>query len=682
MKTYEPLPLLECIKEYNNPSNSPSPQKSIEMSDEDVDQDQSNLLNEFKSNSPNKTYLSDIQVKTIESEYNRAENGIVSHDAEETMKNSVAGQNSIEKQNDSMSSSVNPCAKTNRTNIVIKTSLPIVSSTADSNELTEKTNANACNKIEPSIIFNPEKSSFTKVESNCRAQEFQCDKSELLNETTLTSNNESVSSNLEKHVDKTKCVQKNDFPRNEFDRRFTDPCIGSLSNIETLSPYVRTNEFINEILKSPAHQNPPSNLYEECEVLECNGEFKEVNLNSPLKCTPEQTDVYDSHLVHLRTLEEIDEDEALGLCSTSVSSTLSSTTKRLPCISDSGDIDSGTESASSSWDRTVAEAKGHAITRLQEELRKAHEELKLKDEEVARLSRIREEVESELEELTASLFQEAHNMVREANMRQATSEKLLRESKLQVDVLSAEVNALKTLVLTSTPSRPNPHLHPQIENKNSKEESQCGSSVTGGLFRKHRRSPSHCNLKYGREDSPPSDAPEEADASWTFNNDAINTKDCKEVDPVVHKEFLEWRKNPSLSKDNAFIARIYEEDIDKSLDFSNTLLTQEVRQAVDSGDIFIEAVSDKTKCSFPKKCSLLEVPRLCQYRMKLGTNDQYYYISKLCRNRIIKVCDFLNYLHYIQRGLVKSSAHDVYWEINRLRKEIMLARLGLTKDEE
>lgn len=66
-------------------------------------------------------------------------------------------------------------------------------------------------------------------------------------------------------------------------------------------------------------------------------------------------------------------------------------------------------------------------------------------------------------------------MVREANMRHATSEKLLKESKLQVDVLQAEVAALKTLVLTSTPSRPNPHLHPQIEGRNS-ADSNCSSS--------------------------------------------------------------------------------------------------------------------------------------------------------------------------------------------------------------
>lgn len=53
----------------------------------------------------------------------------------------------------------------------------------------------------------------------------------------------------------------------------------------------------------------------------------------------------------------------------------------------------------------MAEVKSAAIARLQEELRSAHEELKLKDEEVERLSRLRAEVESELEELTASLFQ-------------------------------------------------------------------------------------------------------------------------------------------------------------------------------------------------------------------------------------------------------------------------------------
>ncbi|XP_034501319.1 guanine nucleotide exchange factor for Rab-3A isoform X4 [Ailuropoda melanoleuca] len=99
---------------------------------------------------------------------------------------------------------------------------------------------------------------------------------------------------------------------------------------------------------------------------------------------------------------------------------------------------------------------------LKEELHKAQKELKLKDEECERLSKVREQLERELEELTASLFEEAHKMVREANMKQAASEKQLKEARGKIDMLQAEVSALKTLVLTSTPASPNRELHPQL----------------------------------------------------------------------------------------------------------------------------------------------------------------------------------------------------------------------------
>lgn len=318
--------------------------------------------------------------------------------------------------------------------------------------------------------------------------------------------------------------------------------------------------------------------------------------------------------------------------------------------------------------RGVVEVKEAALARLQSELRDAHQELRLRDEEVERLSRIRQDVEAELEDLTASLFQEAHNMVREANIRQAAAERTLHESRMQIEVLTAEVAALKALVLTSTPSRPNPHLHPQIANKDE----------SGVLFaRKHRRSPSHFNLKYGREASPPDSPVKEHGPPMSIGADVVENKDGLEVDPNVHKDFLSWKSNPRLDKEDPFIARVYEEDIRLTLTFNNADLSERVLMGAESGTIFIEAVSDKTKTMFPKKCALLEVPRQCFYRMKIGDQDNWYSISQLCRNRITAVCDFLNYLKYIERGLVKSSVHDIYWEIVRLRKEIILARLGL-----
>ncbi len=64
-------------------------------------------------------------------------------------------------------------------------------------------------------------------------------------------------------------------------------------------------------------------------------------------------------------------------------------------------------------------------------------------------------------------------MVRDANTRQAAAERSLAEARMQVEVLTAEVSALKTLVLTSTPAKPNPHLHPQIDKTKSCDDSEC-----------------------------------------------------------------------------------------------------------------------------------------------------------------------------------------------------------------
>lgn len=330
--------------------------------------------------------------------------------------------------------------------------------------------------------------------------------------------------------------------------------------------------------------------------------------------------------------------------------------------------DSDSKSATSAGDTVDwSRCKDQLVLDLQDELKQASRQLKIKDEELAKVNRIRQDVEAELEDLTASLFQEAHNMVREANEKQAAAEKALKESQMKVDVLTAEVAALKTLVLTSTPSSPNPHLHPQI----------CKDETGVAMFaKKHRRSPSHYNLKYGRENSPP-DSPVRDSHIATISAMEVENKAELEMDPVFHKEFLAWRKSPILDKTNPFIRRIYQEDINICLNFCNTELVDKVVQAVEEGTVLVESIGDRTKTVFPKTCALLQVPRLCFYRMSVGKEETWYSISQICRNRIIAVCDFLNYLKYIQRGLVKSSVHDVYWEIVRLRKNMSLARLGL-----
>lgn len=54
-------------------------------------------------------------------------------------------------------------------------------------------------------------------------------------------------------------------------------------------------------------------------------------------------------------------------------------------------------------------------------------------------------------------------------------------SQHQIDVLQAEVTALKTLVLTSTPSSPNRQLHPQLQPSGTRG----AHKYVGGHVRNH-----------------------------------------------------------------------------------------------------------------------------------------------------------------------------------------------------
>jgi len=294
--------------------------------------------------------------------------------------------------------------------------------------------------------------------------------------------------------------------------------------------------------------------------------------------------------------------------------------------------------------------------RLQEELTAAQSELKLKEEEVTRLSRIRDDVESELTDLTASLFQEAHNMVREANVKAAMSEKALVESNMKVDGLMMEVAALKALVITSTPAKPNPHLHPQISGGKSASPAVRGGGSTPGTPTKERLS------GVGSDET---------------DGGGAEKKEEKFMDPVLRGEYLDWKKSPKMDPELPFFVRIYREDINPCLEFPNESLSAEVKEAVLQNTICISPV--KESLELPRNCSLLEQPRRCTHIITLGEgDDNQHFVSQLARNRIAAVCDFLLYCRYITQGLVKQHTNEVYWQIINRRKNMTLARFGFT----
>ncbi|XP_030295668.1 rab-3A-interacting protein isoform X4 [Sparus aurata] len=311
---------------------------------------------------------------------------------------------------------------------------------------------------------------------------------------------------------------------------------------------------------------------------------------------------------------------------------------------------------------SVMEVREKGYERLKEELAKAQRELLLKDEECERLSKVRDQLGQELEELTASLFQEAHKMVREANVKQANAEKQLKEALGKIDVLQAEVQALKTLVLSS-PTSPLGELPP-----------------SGGVktpFRKgHSRNKSTSSAIMGTQPDPSATQP--------------IVRECREVDSQLFSDFKAWKEEPTLDRSCCFLERVYREDIFPCLTFSKSELGSAILEAVEQNTLSVEPVgfqplpvvkASAVECGGPKKCALSGQTKTCKHRIKFGDSSNYYYVSPYCRYRITAVCNFFTYIRYIHQGLVKQQDEQMFWEVMQLRREMSFAKLGYYKDQ-
>ncbi|XP_073430064.1 guanine nucleotide exchange factor for Rab-3A isoform X2 [Dendrobates tinctorius] len=341
---------------------------------------------------------------------------------------------------------------------------------------------------------------------------------------------------------------------------------------------------------------------------------------------------------------------------------------------------------------------------LRDELLKAQKELKLRDEECARLSKVRKQMEEELEELTACLFEEAHKMVCDANNKRAASEKRLREAHGKIDMLQAEVTALKTLVITSTPSSPNRDLHPQLQSssKNALHQGLARNKNTGCAAAMPLPPP---NQPINTESKELSAVPSllslllcivpgkvvhiTYEPGWPLSDDSSSTS-SRQVDTILYSEFMEWKENPTLDKSCPFLSRIYQEDINLCLDFAKKELSEQVLIAIEDNTLSVEPVTQPTlpivkasavECGGPRKCALTGLSRSCRHRIKLGDSGNSYFISPSCRYRITAVCNFFTYIRYIQQGLVRQDTELIFWEIMRLRREMSSAKLGIFPNE-
>ncbi|XP_056311251.1 rab-3A-interacting protein isoform X4 [Danio aesculapii] len=275
---------------------------------------------------------------------------------------------------------------------------------------------------------------------------------------------------------------------------------------------------------------------------------------------------------------------------------------------------------------------------------------------------VREKGYEKLKEELAKAQREAHKMVHEANLKQATAEKQLKEALGKIDVLQAEVAALKTLVLSTSPTSPCKEMPPGPK----------------APFKKgHVRNKSTSSAMLGSQ--------QEVAVTQPI------VRECKEVDSLLFTEFKAWKEEPTLERSCSFLERIYREDIYPCLTFSKSELGSAILEAVEQNTLSVEPVgfqplpvvrASAVECGGPKKCALCGQTKTCKHRIKFGDSSSYYYVSPFCRYRITSVCNFFTYIRYILQGLVKQQdAEQMFWEVLQLRKEMSNAKLGFYKDE-
>ena len=129
-----------------------------------------------------------------------------------------------------------------------------------------------------------------------------------------------------------------------------------------------------------------------------------------------------------------------------------------------------------------------------------------------------------------------------------------------MDGLETEVSALKTLVITSTPSMPNRHLHPHLRKG---RVGSVGGRGGGGSE---------------TESGPPSPAREGHSSLGSLQGEEEKEETC--VDPVLRAEYVTWKRSPSMEPSCQFLSRIYREDVTPCLDFPVVELADRVRRAV------------------------------------------------------------------------------------------------------
>ncbi|KAF9145094.1 hypothetical protein BGX30_010349 [Mortierella sp. GBA39] len=323
-------------------------------------------------------------------------------------------------------------------------------------------------------------------------------------------------------------------------------------------------------------------------------------------------------------------------------------------------------------------------------------------EKVAELQHAKETVEGELEELSRTLFEEANGMVateaRARHQLELTRKHLELELKDAHERLAAETSQLKELK-----SKMEAMMDSQPQSKRSStNHSDRGSVDLAQLF----------GINNSNRISVPEVLTEEPELETAI---AIDGQLLQEF-----REFVSLSSSVRLNKIHSltFMRHCQDEDVELCLRFGNTprISAKKLTEGICSNTCYIEEATAEQVKEYERMVLAAQQPpsparnsmsnksvlweRLqnqyamyqapkggCQtcgrlgplsHRYRIASLDEWSFIDRFCRDRLVAVCEFYIFIRNIRAGLYASrSIEDLYSESLRLRLQMFYARSGV-----
>ncbi|KAL0094064.1 hypothetical protein F4703DRAFT_1768739 [Phycomyces blakesleeanus] len=343
------------------------------------------------------------------------------------------------------------------------------------------------------------------------------------------------------------------------------------------------------------------------------------------------------------------------------------------------------------------QVKSQELTALRSDMAKLNEKYIGQVDKVIELQLAKDAVESELEELSRKLFEEANGMVanekREKHKIEVAYEHLrkqLTETQERLSTEELQLNELRTMMSTMDEQKPQEEDKPRDQSNPDQrplhDPDQRAVRDLAGLF------PEKLAVEPSEEDS------------------------LMGVDPMLMDmfvEFVETADRVPLNKIHVvpFLKYSQREGVDSCLHFgpNSRLSVRKLNEAIVMNTCFIEetpagyaAEQAERMTDVPLKISASKTMlwerlngaevatfRGCQacgredprvplsYRFRVSYFDDWACIDRFCRDRLVAVCEFYVFVRNVRQGYYNSrSVQDLYHEMIRLRLQMFYASMG------